>query len=94
MLSFSSCFLFFATDNGGHYLFFFVFLFIIYLRVDPAYESGATKFVRDVAAALGGLDMIVRPCIDCRNIDRHSGDVVVDHLVTRGMDVAYKNRSG
>lgn len=47
-----------------------------------------------MAAALGGFDMIVCPCIDCRNIDRHSGDVVVDHLVTRGMDVAYKNRSG
>jgi len=44
-----------------------------------------------VAAALGD-DMIVCPCIDCRNIDRHSGCVVVDHLVTRGMDEAYKRR--
>ena len=37
--------------------------------------------------------MIVCPCIDCRNIDLHSGDVVVDHLVTRRMEEAYKNRS-
>ncbi|XP_048615829.1 uncharacterized protein LOC125588500 [Brassica napus] len=27
-------------------------------RVDPAYERGATKFVREVAAASGGIDMI------------------------------------
>lgn len=33
------------------------------------------------------------PCIDCRNIDRHSGVVVVDHLVTRGMEESYKKRS-
>ncbi|XP_056858747.1 uncharacterized protein LOC108850550 [Raphanus sativus] len=62
-------------------------------RVDPAYERGASKFVEDVAAASGGNDMIVCPCIDCRNIDRHSATVVVDHLVTRGMEEAYKKRS-
>ncbi|XP_020873405.1 uncharacterized protein LOC110226357 [Arabidopsis lyrata subsp. lyrata] len=61
-------------------------------RADPAYERGATKFVRAVAAALGDVDMIICPCIDCRNIDRHLGSVVVDHLVTRGMDEAYKMR--
>ncbi|CAE6010378.1 unnamed protein product [Arabidopsis arenosa] len=42
---------------------------------------------------MGDVDMIVCPCIDCRNIDRHSASVVVDHLVTRGMDEAYKMRS-
>ncbi|CAE6069698.1 unnamed protein product [Arabidopsis arenosa] len=42
---------------------------------------------------MGDVDMIVCPCIDCRNIDRHSGSVVVAHLVTRGMDDAYKRRS-
>ncbi|XP_048596428.1 uncharacterized protein LOC106359135 [Brassica napus] len=62
-------------------------------RVDPAYERGASKFVHDVASALGGIDMIVCPCIDCRNIDRHSGSVVVDHLVTRGMEEGYKMRA-
>ncbi|XP_048596310.1 uncharacterized protein LOC125578066 [Brassica napus] len=62
-------------------------------RVDPGYERGALKFVRDVASALGGIDMIVCPCIDCRNIDRHSGSVVVDHLVTRGMEEGYKMRA-
>ncbi|XP_013607989.1 PREDICTED: uncharacterized protein LOC106314704 [Brassica oleracea var. oleracea] len=62
-------------------------------RVDPAYERGASKFVRDVVATSGGIDMIVCPCIDCRNIDRHSGSVVVDHLVTRGMEESYKMRS-
>lgn len=30
-------------------------------RVDPAYERGASEFVRDVAAGLGGTDMIVCP---------------------------------
>ena len=62
-------------------------------RVYPGYKRGASKFVRDVAATSGGIDMIVCPCIDCRNIDRHSGSVVVDHLVTRGMEEAYKMRS-
>ncbi|CAA7034547.1 unnamed protein product [Microthlaspi erraticum] len=62
-------------------------------RADPGYEKGASEFVRDVAAALGDVDMIVCPCIDCRNIDRHYSNVVVDHLVTRGMDEAYKRRS-
>lgn len=36
--------------------------------------------------------MIACPCINCRNIDRHSGSVEVDHLVTRGMKEAYKMR--
>ncbi|XP_013694784.2 uncharacterized protein LOC106398827 [Brassica napus] len=62
-------------------------------RVDPSYETGASKFVRDVASALGVIDMIVCPCIDCRNIDRHSGSVVLDHLVTRGMEEGYKMRA-
>ncbi|CAA7018758.1 unnamed protein product [Microthlaspi erraticum] len=62
-------------------------------RTDPAYERGVSKFVEEVAAAFGDVEMIICPCIDCRNIDRHSGSVVVDHLVTRGMDEAYKMRS-
>ncbi|KAG7572280.1 Transposase Tnp1/En/Spm-like [Arabidopsis suecica] len=62
-------------------------------RVDPAYKRGAANFVRTVGAAMGDVDMIVCPCIDYRNIDRHSASVVVDHLVTRGMDEAYKMRS-
>ena len=65
----------------------------MYHRVDPSYETGASKFVRDVASALGVIDMIVCPCIDCRNIDRHSGSVVLDHLVTRGMEEGYKMRA-
>ncbi|XP_010495350.1 PREDICTED: uncharacterized protein LOC104772433 [Camelina sativa] len=42
---------------------------------------------------MGDVDLIVCPCIDCRNIDRHAGSIVVDHLVTRGMDEAYKMQS-
>ncbi|XP_020888454.1 uncharacterized protein LOC110230294 [Arabidopsis lyrata subsp. lyrata] len=62
-------------------------------RADPAYQRGASDFVRVVSAALVDGDMIVCPCIDCRNIDRHIGSVVVDHLVRRGMDEDYKRRS-
>ena len=36
--------------------------------------------------------MIVCPCIDFCNIDRHSGSVEADHLVTRRMNEAYKMR--
>ncbi|XP_010513512.1 PREDICTED: uncharacterized protein LOC104789527 [Camelina sativa] len=62
-------------------------------RADPAYERGATNFVRAVSADMGDVDLIVCPCIDCRNIDRHAGSIVVDHLVTRGMDESYKMQS-
>ena len=59
--------------------------------MDPGYERGASKFVRDVVSAMGGIDMIA--CrVFCRNIDRHSGSVVLDHLVTRGMEEGYKMR--
>lgn len=36
--------------------------------------------------------MVICPCSDCRNVDRHLGSVVVDHLVRKGMDEAYKKR--
>nr|AAC97237.1 putative TNP2-like transposon protein [Arabidopsis thaliana] len=62
-------------------------------RADPGYEKGAQKFVTDVAVALGDIDMIVCPCKDCRNVERKSGSDVVDHLVRRGMDEAYKLRA-
>ncbi|XP_010474959.1 PREDICTED: uncharacterized protein LOC104754455 [Camelina sativa] len=59
-------------------------------RADPAYESGAWSFVRSVSAALGDTNVIVCPCIDYRNVDRHEISEVVGHLVTRGMDEVYK----
>ncbi|KAG7536590.1 Patatin-like phospholipase domain [Arabidopsis suecica] len=62
-------------------------------RADPGYERGARRFVFDVAAALGDIDKIICPCKDCRNVYRHSSSDVVVHLVTRGMDEAYKLRS-
>jgi len=39
------------------------------------------------------MDMIICPCKDCRNVVRQSDCVVVDHLVRRGMDEAYKLHS-
>ncbi|XP_010424574.1 PREDICTED: uncharacterized protein LOC104709702 [Camelina sativa] len=59
-------------------------------RADPAYERGAWSFVRSVSAALGDTNIIVCPCIDCRNVDRHEISEVVGHLVTRGIDEIYK----
>jgi len=50
-------------------------------------------FFRNVAAAMGDINMIVCACIDCRNINGHSGSVVVAHLIIRLMDEAYKMRS-
>ncbi|XP_019095592.1 PREDICTED: uncharacterized protein LOC104763200 [Camelina sativa] len=41
-------------------------------RADPRYERGAWNFVRSVTAGLGENAMIICPCIDCRNVDRHS----------------------
>ncbi|XP_010495471.1 PREDICTED: uncharacterized protein LOC104772569 [Camelina sativa] len=62
-------------------------------RADPGYKSGAWKFVRDVSAALGDIEMIICPCKDCRNVVRQLNSVVVEHLVIRGMDEAYKVHS-
>lgn len=61
-------------------------------RADPRYERGAWKFVRCVGADLAECELIICPCIDCRNVDCHSADVVVDYLVSRGMDLSYKLR--
>ncbi|XP_023636237.1 uncharacterized protein LOC111830036 isoform X1 [Capsella rubella] len=61
-------------------------------RADPAYERGAWNFTRAVAATLGDNNMIICPCIDCRNVERQLGSDVVDHLVRRGMDESYKMR--
>ncbi|XP_024006560.1 uncharacterized protein LOC112083065 [Eutrema salsugineum] len=61
-------------------------------RADPGYERGAREFVRCVGADLAESELIICPCADCRNVDRHSAVVVVDHLVTRGMDLSYKMR--
>ncbi|XP_012850059.1 PREDICTED: uncharacterized protein LOC105969828 [Erythranthe guttata] len=62
-------------------------------RVDPEYEIGASKFVEAVIKNLGNPEMILCPCIDCRNVDHQSGNIVVEHLVTRGMDIKYKQRN-
>ncbi|XP_056842958.1 uncharacterized protein LOC108829523 [Raphanus sativus] len=42
---------------------------------------------------MGWIDMIICMCIDCCNIDRHAASVVLDHLVTRGMEEGYKMRA-
>ena len=67
--------------------------FYMNLRVDSAYERGARSFVNDVTAKLGVNGKIVCPCARCRNLDRHTSEEVVSHLVINGMDDAYKVRS-
>ena len=47
------------------------------------------KFVNEITAASGGTEIVICPCPDCRNVDRHLGSEVVYHLVTRGMDETY-----
>ncbi|CAA7017613.1 unnamed protein product [Microthlaspi erraticum] len=49
-------------------------------RADPGYEIGAWIFVNSVGVSSGDTNMVVCPCIDCRNLDRHLGCDVVDHL--------------
>ncbi|XP_024015958.1 uncharacterized protein LOC112089209 [Eutrema salsugineum] len=62
-------------------------------RADPAYEIGARNSVNSVASALGDCDLVIWTCIDCRNVDHHSKNDVMDNLVTRGMDETYKLRA-
>lgn len=73
-------------------LFSYACIFCLNGRADPGYERGAWDFVSSVGAVLRDSEMIIFPCIDCRNIDRHSAGVVVDHLVTRRMDLSYEMR--
>ncbi|XP_056850720.1 uncharacterized protein LOC130500043 [Raphanus sativus] len=61
--------------------------------VDSVYERGARSFVNDVTAKLGVNGKIVCPCARCRNLNRHTSEEVVSHLVINGMDDAYKVRS-
>ncbi|XP_040371992.1 uncharacterized protein LOC112192328 isoform X2 [Rosa chinensis] len=61
-------------------------------RADPEYEKGAWNFVKTVTRNLGNPEMILCPCIDCRNVDHQHGSIVVEHLVTRGMEAKYKQR--
>ncbi|XP_010424529.1 PREDICTED: uncharacterized protein LOC104709653 [Camelina sativa] len=61
-------------------------------RLDPAYERGAWNFVRAAGADNDDNHLIICPCKDCRNVDRHLWVDIVDHLVTRGMDEVYKCR--
>ena len=70
----------------------FFFCFVNIRRVDPAYERGAWDFVQAVSASKGDIQLIICPCTDCRNVDRHSASDIVDHLVRRGMDEVYKRR--
>lgn len=49
--------------------------------LDPAYRIGAWKFVQNVSANQGDNQLIIFPCIDCRNLARHSCSKVVAHLV-------------
>lgn len=49
--------------------------------------------MRVVSATLGDTNLIICPCVDCRNLARHLGSTVVDHLVMKGMDEAYKIRT-
>ncbi|CAA7025607.1 unnamed protein product [Microthlaspi erraticum] len=41
----------------------------------------------------GDTEMVICPCIDCLNVARQSRSDVVAHLVTRGMEEAYKRSS-
>ncbi|KAL0730829.1 hypothetical protein Bca4012_026923 [Brassica carinata] len=62
----------------------------MYLRVDSAYERDTRGFVNAVSSKLGVNGKIVCPCARCRNLDRHTSEEVVSHLVINGMDDAYK----
>lgn len=48
--------------------------------------------MRCVGVDLVECELIICLCIDCRNVDCYLVDVVVDYLVSRGMDLSYKLR--
>ena len=46
-----------------------------------------------VTRYLGNPEMILCPCIDCRNVEHQCGNIVVEHLVIRGMDPLYQHEN-
>ena len=62
-------------------------------RLSLEYEEGARKFVNESANSLGAAAEIFCPCSDCRNLCHQQRDIVLEHLVIRGMDEKYKRNS-
>lgn len=62
---------------------------LFFCRHSDEYRKGARDFVNSARANSGNLDIIVCPCIRCKNVQRHHFDLVYEHLVMKGMDPTY-----
>jgi len=62
-------------------------------RLSNDYEEGARYFLIESAKTLGNPSAMFCPCSDCRNLCHQQVDVVLEHLVIRGMDEKYKRNS-
>ena len=40
---------------------------------------------------LRNVEKLLCPCIDCRNLSRHHDDIILEHLIIKGMDTKYKS---
>ncbi|XP_022860332.1 uncharacterized protein LOC111380901 [Olea europaea var. sylvestris] len=57
-------------------------------RFSEQYRAGAHNFI-ERARENSNSEMILCPCVKCRNLMHHHYDIVYEHLVIQGMDPAY-----
>ncbi|XP_012844515.1 PREDICTED: uncharacterized protein LOC105964552 [Erythranthe guttata] len=59
-------------------------------RRGKKYQEAARSFANAARARSGDSDMIVCPCLQCRNLQHHHFDIVYEHIVIKGFDPNYK----
>ncbi|KAK3221468.1 hypothetical protein Dsin_008493 [Dipteronia sinensis] len=58
-------------------------------RLTQEYQEGARNFVDIAHANVRNSDLVVYPCIHCKNLQHHHYDIVYEQLVIKGMDHLY-----
>ena len=60
-------------------------------RTSKEYSQGARCFVEAAKRNIRNVEKLLCPCLDCRNLSRQHDDIIVEHLIIRGMDPKYKS---
>ena len=63
--------------------------FYFFHRTSIEYPKGAMNFVHVAKRNVRSVEKNLCPCKDCRNLSRHDDQIIVEHLVIKGMDPKY-----
>ena len=58
-------------------------------RFSTEYRDGARNFINLARETVGNSNIIVCPCMCCKNLVHHHYDLVYQHLIIKGMDPTY-----